>query len=91
MEPSLKIAPAESVRPDSLRAYFLAWAIETALGFMVFVTIFGQVAYPLYVGVNTGDFDQYSLMLWGFLGFVTIAAFLIRVVDTAKEGYRSLI
>ena len=74
-----------------LKAFFLAWAIETSLGCTVFVLIFGNVFYPIYKGINTSGWDTYSLLLFGFLGMVALAAFLIRVIESAKQNYRPLI
>jgi hypothetical protein len=82
--------PAE-IPKVSLRARFLAWAIETALGFTVFVMIFGNVAAPLFLGVSTATWDPYSILLWGFMMMVCIAAFMIRVVESAKNNFSSLI
>lgn len=84
--------PAERPKRAGVsRAHFMAWAIETALGFLIFVVIFGQVAYPLYLGVSTSGWDTYTVLLWGFLGLVAVAAFLIRVIDSAKRGFEPLI
>jgi hypothetical protein len=76
---------------ETLKASFLAWALETAIGCTVFIIIFGNVFYPIYQGVSTGTWDQYSVLLWGFIGLVTLAAFMIRVIDSAKRGYTSLV
>jgi hypothetical protein len=73
------------------RAYFLAWAIETALGFLIFVVMFGNVAMPMYNSVSTAGWDPYAILLWGFLAMVALAAFLIRVINAAKAGYQPLI
>lgn len=73
------------------KARFMAWAIETALGCSIFVIIFGNVFYPIFLGVSTSGWDTYSVLLWGFLGMVALAAFMIRVLESAKQGYRPLI
>jgi fatty-acid desaturase len=75
-------------RIKSLRARFLAWALETALGFMMFVVVFGTVAAPLFLGVSTAGWDPYAAMLWGFMMMVCIIAFMIRVINSAKAGYQ---
>jgi fatty-acid desaturase len=74
-----------------LRAFILVWAIETALGFLMFAVMFGQVAAPIFMGVSTSGWDQYSILLWGFMMMIVIAAFLIRVIESAKNNFSSLI
>jgi len=69
------------------KAHFLAWAIETILGIMFFIILYGQIAYPLYLDVSTTGWDEYSLLMWGFMMFIALAAFVIRVIQSAKAGY----
>jgi hypothetical protein len=75
---------------NELKARFMAWAIETVLGATLFVIIFGNVFYPIYLGISTSGWDTYSVFLWGFIGLISLAAFAIRVIDSAKRGYVSL-
>ena len=69
------------------RAYFLLWVLETVIGSMIWVIMFGQVFMPLYLGVSTGTWDTYSALLWGFIAFIVLAAFVARVFEAAKRGY----
>lgn len=80
----------KSISEKPLRANFLAWALETALGSTVFIIIFGKVFYPIFMSTSTAGWDEYSLLLWGFLGMTALAAFMIRVIDSAKRGYQPL-
>ena len=86
-------AKARTYAPAGIhaRAHFLAWAIETVLGIMFFIILFGQVAYPLYEDVSTSGWDEYTVLLWGFIMFICLAAFTIRVIQSAKAGYVPLI
>jgi hypothetical protein len=73
------------------RAFFLAWVTETVIGAMIFVIFFGSAFYPLYNGVVTTGWDPYSSMLWGFLPFIALAAFVSRVFISAKQGFTPVI
>lgn len=69
------------------RANFLLWVLETIIGFMLWVILFGQVAVPLYLGISTTGWDTYTALLWSFLMFIVLAAFVARVFESAKRGY----
>lgn len=80
--------PRERPRANVHRAHdFVGWILETVIGFMLFVVLFGSVGYKLYSQVDTSSFDQYTLMFWGFLGMIVLVAFFMRVVKSAQENY----
>lgn len=85
-----KPAPSEVAICKPLRAHFIEWAIETALGFLFFVVMFGNVAAPQFLAVNTAGWDPYSALMWGFVMLVTIGAFMMRVIRSAKENFSPL-
>jgi hypothetical protein len=68
----------------------LAWAIETLLGVMFFIILFGQIAYPMYLDITTSGWDSYTVLMWGFVMFIVLAAFLIRVIHTARNNFEPL-
>lgn len=69
------------------RAYVLAWVTETAVGFLLFAIVFGQVAMPMFNDVSTAGWNTYAVVLWVLLPLFAIVSFAIRVVDSAKRGY----
>lgn len=68
-------------------ARFLMWVMETVFGFLMFAIMFGNVVMPQWLAISTSGWDSYSILLWGFLPMIALAAFTMRVIDSAKMGY----
>jgi len=72
---------------ETIRAYFIAWVVESSVGFLIFAILFGTVAMPQFNAVSTAGWGTYAPLLWALLPLMCIAAFLIRVVQSARAGY----
>ena len=64
--------------------------METAIGSLIFIIIFGQIVMPQWIAISTSGWGTYTGLLWAIVPLVVLASFIIGVVDAAKGGYRSL-
>jgi hypothetical protein len=72
---------------DRLTAWFMSWVFEACFGTFMFAILFGNVVWPQWKAISTAGWDAYSLLLWGFMPFVCLAVFIMRLIDSAKQGY----
>lgn len=70
-----------------MRAYFIAWVTETAVGTLLFAIMFGQIAMPQLLAVVTSGWDTYSIIIWGVVPMICIAGFIVRVIRSAQSGF----
>ena len=74
------------------RAYdtssLIGWAVESGIGLLLWAVIFGEVVYPQWLLVSTAGWNVYAIVLWGIIPFVALAAFILRMIDTAKAGWQ---
>jgi hypothetical protein len=76
--------------PEKTTAHtMIGWAMESALGFFIWAILFGKVVMPQWLAVSVSGWDTYSALLWGFVPLISIAAYIMYVVDNARAGYRT--
>ena len=76
--------------PEKTTAHsMIGWAMESALGFFIWAILFGKVVMPQWLAIATSGWDAYSALLWGFVPLISIAAYIMYVVDQARAGYRT--
>jgi hypothetical protein len=77
----------EKPEPETKRAYFIAWVVETSIGMLLFAIMFGTIAMPQFLAVSTAGWGIYAPLLWVLIPFLCLAAFVVRVINAAKHGY----
>lgn len=71
-----------------LKARDLLGAImDIALGVLFAAIMLGKVALPTFYAVATSGFDAYTLLLWGLLPLIAVAAVLVACYNRAKYAY----
>lgn len=69
------------------RAYFIAWVVETSIGTLLFIVLFGTVAMPQFLATPTTGWTLYSVTLWVLIPLICIGGFVTRVIRSAQSGY----
>lgn len=89
MQPSFAKSHDEyqPVKSGMKRAYFIAWVVESAIGLLIFAVLFGTVAMPQFLSVSTSGWGTYAPLLWTLIPLACIAAYLVRIINSAKAGY----
>lgn len=77
----------EKPKLETVRAYFIAWAVESAIGLLIFSILFGTVAMPQFLAVSTAGWGTYAPLLWALIPLCCIAAYVVRIIQSAKAGY----
>jgi hypothetical protein len=69
------------------RAYFIAWVVETSIGTLMFIVLFGTVAMPQFLATSTTGWTLYSVTLWVLIPLICIGGFVTRVIRSAQSGF----
>lgn len=84
----LKHAPADRPRAQGvLRANLIGTVMDIAIGTLLAAVIIGRVSLPAIMAVTTEGWDIYSVLLWGLLPLVVVAALLTAIYNRAKFAY----
>jgi hypothetical protein len=69
------------------RAYDLAkTALELGIAMVIIAVVIGQVALPIFFGVNTSGYDATTKLIWPFLAVLTIVGLLIIILKRAQSS-----
>ena len=82
---SAKVHFAEAVK--AARAFDLAkTALELGIAMVIIAVVIGQVALPIFFGVNTSGYDATTKLIWPFLAVLTIVGLLIIILKRAQSS-----
>lgn len=71
----------------NLKARLVGTVIELGISLLLGAVIIGQVSLPVFYGIATGSFDAYTLIVWGIMPLVAVAAWLTAMYNRAKYAY----
>jgi hypothetical protein len=69
-----------------LKARLIDTVIELGIGVLVGAIILGKVAIPQLVAVTTVGWDAYSVLLWGVMPLIVVAAMMMAIIYHVKYG-----
>ena len=69
------------------RAYFISWIVESAVGLLIFAIMFGTIGMPIFLEVSTEGWGTYPPLLWAVIPLICIAAYIVRMIDSAKHDW----
>lgn len=70
----------------TFRCYLVDTVIELGIGVLVGAIIIGKVAIPQLIAVSTSGWDSYSVILWGVMPLICVAALGMAVIYHVKYG-----
>lgn len=80
--------PAERPRARIvLRARLIGTVLDIGISTLLGAIVIGQVALPTFFAVATTGFDAYTLLVWGIIPLVCVAAWLTAMYNRAKYAY----
>jgi hypothetical protein len=71
----------------TLKAKLIGTVIDLAISTLLGAIIIGNVSLPAFYAVTTGSFDTYTLMIWGVIPLVLVAAWVTAMYNRAKYAY----
>ena len=78
------------MKPDgkkTLKAKLIGTVLDLAISTLLGAVIIGKVSLPAFYGVVTTSFDAYTLLVWGILPLVLVAAWITAMYNRAKYAY----
>jgi len=70
----------------TFRCRLIDTLIELGIGSLVGAIIIGKVAIPQLVAVSTSGWDAYSILLWGIMPMIIVAAMMMAIIYHVKYG-----
>lgn len=70
-----------------IRANLIGTVLDIGISLLLGAIVIGQVSLPAFYAVTTGSFDPYTLLVWGLMPLVGVAAWLTATYNRAKYAY----
>ena len=75
------------VERKTLKAKLIGTVLDLAISTLLGAIIIGKVSLPAFYAVVTTNFDPYTLLIWGIIPLVLVAAWLTAMYNRAKYAY----
>ena len=69
-----------------MKARLIDTVIELGIGVLIDAIIVGKVAIPQLVSVSTSGWDAYSVLVWGVMPLIVVAAMAMAIIYHVKYG-----
>lgn len=77
----------EKPKKKILKAGLIGTVLDIGISVLLGAVVIGKVALPTFFAVATTGFDAYTLLVWGVLPLVVVAAWLTATYNRAKYAY----
>lgn len=75
------------VPEKKVQANLIATILDIGISVLLGAVIIGKVALPTFFAVSTAGFDAYTILIWGIMPLVIVAAWLTATYNRAKFAY----
>jgi hypothetical protein len=88
VKPDMNELPVEKNEKEAtLKARLIPLVIDIGVSTLMGAIIIGKVALPTFYAVSTSGFDAYTILLWGVMPLVAVAAWMTGLYNRAKYAY----
>lgn len=77
----------ENKPKKTMKARLIGTVLDIGISLLLGAAVIGQVSLPQFYAVATGSFDPYTLLVWGLVPLVAVAAWLTATYNRAKYAY----
>ena len=74
-------------KKTTIRANLIGTVLDIGISLLLGSVIIGKVALPTFYTVVTSSFDPYTLLVWGILPLIGVAAWGVATYNRAKYAY----
>jgi hypothetical protein len=74
-------------RMKTTEAKLIGTVLEIGISLLLGAVVIGKVSLPAFYAVATTGFDVYTLLVWGIVPLVAVAAMLTAIYNRAKYAY----
>lgn len=71
-----------------IKARLIPLVIDIGVSTLIGAIMIGKVALPTFYAVSTSGFDAYTLVLWGVMPLIAVAAWMTGLYNRAKYAYQ---
>ena len=71
----------------SLKAPLIGTVLDLGISTLLGAIVIGKVSLPTFYAVSTSGFDTYTVLVWGIVPLVVVAAWLTAAYNRAKYAY----
>ncbi len=83
------VAESKKIVDEKLtKARLIPLVLDIGISTLLGAIIIGKVALPTFFSVSTSGFDAYTLLLWGVMPLICVAAWAIGLYNRAKYAYQ---
>jgi hypothetical protein len=74
-------------KPKTLKARLIGTVLDIGISLLLGAIVIGKVSLPAFYDIATGDFDIYTVLVWGVIPLIAVAAWLTATYNRAKYAY----
>ena len=77
----------ENTPKKTVKAKLIGTVLDIGISLLLGAVVIGKVALPTFFAVGTSGFDPYTILVWGIMPLVVVAAWLTATYNRAKYAY----
>lgn len=77
----------EISQKTTIKAKLIGTVLDLAISTLLGAILIGNIVLPQFYAVATGSFDTYTVLLWGVVPLVLVAAWVTAMYNRAKYAY----
>jgi hypothetical protein len=73
---------------EIVKAHLIGTVLDIGISTLLGAIVIGKVALPTFYAVSTAGFDAYTVLVFGLIPLVAVAAWMIALYNRAKYAYQ---